>query len=133
MTICDEVRPTLIEAVTYRMSMHTTADDPKKYRKEDEVKEWEPRDPLLRFRTYLHKKGLLDESAAGALDAEIAAETEQAVREYEQYRQDPAEFLRHMYAELTPELQAQQAELQAYLKRKHAPAPAAQPDLAGVS
>lgn len=116
--------PTLIEAVTYRLSMHTTADDPKKYRKDDEVKEWEPRDPLLRFRAYLQKKGLLDEPGEREIDAEIAAEIEQAVRQYEQYRQDPAEFVQYMYAELTPELQAQQAELRAYLERKHAPAPA---------
>jgi TPP-dependent pyruvate/acetoin dehydrogenase alpha subunit len=53
--------PTLIEAVTYRLAMHTTADDPKKYRKEEEVKEWEPRDPLLRFEQYLRKKKLLDD------------------------------------------------------------------------
>ena len=57
----------------------------------------------------------------------LEKEIDQAVRQYEQYRQDPAEFLRHMYAELTPELQAQQAELQAYLERKHAPTPAPVP------
>ena len=32
--------PTLIECVTYRMSMHTTADDPTKYRSDDEVAAW---------------------------------------------------------------------------------------------
>ena len=37
--------PSLIEAVTYRVWMHTTADDPKKYRSEDEVKAWEAKDP----------------------------------------------------------------------------------------
>ena len=65
--------PTLIEAVTYRLSMHTTADDPKKYRKDEEVKEWEPRDPLLRFATYLRKKQLLDPRSRQVIDEEIAA------------------------------------------------------------
>ena len=42
--------PTLIEAVTYRLTMHTTADDPKKYRSEDQVEVWRGREPLIRFR-----------------------------------------------------------------------------------
>ncbi len=41
--------PTFIEMVTYRLSLHTTADDPKKYRSEEEVREWEKRDPISRF------------------------------------------------------------------------------------
>ncbi|NOX59098.1 MAG: thiamine pyrophosphate-dependent dehydrogenase E1 component subunit alpha, partial [Planctomycetes bacterium] len=45
--------PTLIECVTYRLSMHTTADDPTRYRDDKEVKEWEKRDPLIRFTKYL--------------------------------------------------------------------------------
>jgi pyruvate dehydrogenase E1 component alpha subunit len=45
--------PTLIEGVTYRLGAHTTSDDPTKYRTDQEVKEWEPRDPLLRLERYL--------------------------------------------------------------------------------
>jgi pyruvate dehydrogenase E1 component alpha subunit len=41
--------PTMIECVTYRMTMHTTADDPKRYRTEDEVEAWKKKDPLIRF------------------------------------------------------------------------------------
>ncbi len=113
--------PTLIEAVTYRLSMHTTADDPKKYRTDAEVKEWEPRDPLPRFRTYLQKKGLLDEKIERVIDEEIAAELDTAVRTYEAYKFDPLAFFKHVYAEMTPELRAQQAELRAYLDSKKAP------------
>ena len=39
--------PTLIECVTYRMMMHTTADDPKRYRSDEEVEGWSHRDPLV--------------------------------------------------------------------------------------
>ncbi len=113
--------PTLIEAVTYRMSMHTTADDPKKYRKDEEVKEWEPRDPLLRFEEYLRKKKLIDAASEKAIEGEIAAELDQAIKVYEQYRPDPLEFFDHTYAEMTPELKAQKAELKAHLERKRAP------------
>lgn len=122
--------PTLIEAVTYRMMMHTTADDPKKYRKEEEVKAWEPRDPLLRFRTYLDRKKVLSPEVEKVIDEEVAAELDAAVRSYESHRTEPTEFLEHMYAEMTPDLIAQQAELKAYLAGKHTPAP--QPDLAAV-
>jgi len=48
--------PTLIEGLTYRLGAHTTSDDPTKYRTEAEVKEWEPRDPLLRLERYLVKQ-----------------------------------------------------------------------------
>ena len=40
--------PTFIEAVTYRLGPHTTADDPKRYRTDDELAEWRARDPLTR-------------------------------------------------------------------------------------
>src|SRR5439155_425244 len=53
--------PTLIECVTYRLGVHTTADDPTKYRSEEEVREWERKDPLTRFVEYLRKKNLLED------------------------------------------------------------------------
>jgi TPP-dependent pyruvate/acetoin dehydrogenase alpha subunit len=52
--------PTLVECVTYRLGVHTTADDPTKYRSEEEVKAWEQKDPLTRFGAYLEKKNLLE-------------------------------------------------------------------------
>ena len=48
--------PTLIESVTYRLMMHTTADDPTKYRTEEEVDKWREKDPIPRFRDFLNKK-----------------------------------------------------------------------------
>ncbi|HSE93379.1 MAG TPA: pyruvate dehydrogenase (acetyl-transferring) E1 component subunit alpha, partial [Methylomirabilota bacterium] len=53
--------PTLIECVTYRLGMHTTADDPTKYRTEEEVRAWERKDPLTRFAAYLGKRNLLED------------------------------------------------------------------------
>src|ERR671919_522318 len=65
--------PTLIECVTYRLGVHTTADDPTKYRSAEEVEAWERKDPLTRFSAYLQKKNLLEEGLEAAVDAEIAA------------------------------------------------------------
>lgn len=45
--------PAFIEAVTYRIGGHSTSDDPKRYRPEDEVRRWEERDPLVRARALL--------------------------------------------------------------------------------
>lgn len=49
--------PSLIEAVTYRMGAHTTADDPTKYRTQAEVDLWTARDPITRYRTWLEGRG----------------------------------------------------------------------------
>lgn len=108
--------PTLIEAVTYRLAMHTTADDPKKYRSEQEVKHWEARDPLPRFRNYLLSRKLLDEKVEQVIDEEIRKELDAAVKAYESYQLDPYEMFKYMYAEMTPELKRQMAELKQYLE-----------------
>jgi pyruvate dehydrogenase E1 component alpha subunit len=55
--------PTLIEALTYRIGAHTTADDPRRYQPPDEIDGWRTRDPLPRFRAYLERRGLWDEEA----------------------------------------------------------------------
>ncbi|MFA5897394.1 MAG: thiamine pyrophosphate-dependent enzyme [Thermoplasmata archaeon] len=62
--------PTLIEAVTYRMGPHSTADDPTRYRKAEELEEWRLRDPIVRFRRYLEHKGLWSEEFGAACDEE---------------------------------------------------------------
>ena len=75
--------PTLIEAVTYRLMMHTTADDPKKYRSEDEVKLWWDREPIARFRRYLEGKGIWNGTMQAELENEIRQAIEAAVKEFE--------------------------------------------------
>jgi pyruvate dehydrogenase E1 component alpha subunit len=75
--------PTFIEAVTYRMMMHTTADDPTKYRTEAEVEGWRARDPISRFRIYLEKKGIWDDARQKKLEEEIKNEIDAAVKEFE--------------------------------------------------
>ncbi len=50
--------PTMVEALTYRLGPHSTADDPNRYRDDKEVNEWKNRDPIERFRSLLVSKGL---------------------------------------------------------------------------
>ena len=57
-----ERRPSLIEAVTYRMGPHSTADDRTRYQPEEEIAAWGGRDPIERFRRFLEKEDLVDEA-----------------------------------------------------------------------
>jgi len=96
--------PTLIECVTYRLGVHTTADDPTKYRTAEEVAMWEQKDPLTRFRAYLEKRNLLEANVEQRIDEEIA----EAVRRFESAPPaDPLTMFDHVYAELPPDLRAQ--------------------------
>ena len=79
--------PTFIEAVTYRLMMHTTADDPTRYRTKEEEEAWWKKDPIPRFRIYLEKKKYWSAKQQTALDAEILAEVEAAVAELETPRE----------------------------------------------
>ena len=74
--------PTVIEAVTYRLSDHTTADDATRYRKEHEVKDAWKSEPLLRFRAYLQRTGAWDAAREEALKADCATLVDAAVEEY---------------------------------------------------
>jgi len=119
--------PTLIECVTYRLGVHTTADDPTKYRTAEEVAEWERKDPLTRFAAYLKKKRLLEDGLEAQVDEEIAA----AIARFEATAPaDPLVMFDHVYAELPPELKAQRETLAETLRsgepgrrEKHEPSP----------
>ena len=112
--------PTLIECVTYRLGVHTTADDPTKYRSDLEVAMWEQKDPLTRFRAYLEKRNLLEEGLEQRVDDEIA----EAVRRFEATPSaDPLVMFDHAYAELPPDVQAQRDAMAA-----NEPATPARPD-----
>ena len=106
--------PTMIECVTYRMMMHTTADDPKRYRTQEEVEAWKKRDPLPRFQKYLKDKNLLTEENINGLEQEIKDEIQTAVENAEEQMKaggDSLDMFEHTYAELPPNLTAQREEL----------------------
>ncbi len=104
---------TLIECVTYRMAVHTTADDPKRYRTDAEVEEWRGKDPILRFQKYLTSKSLLDEKAMAAEEESVQAEIQTAVDRAEEQMKglgDPLLMFEHAYAEMPAYLNEQKEE-----------------------
>ena len=103
--------PALVEAHTYRMQPHTNADDATRYRTNEEVQEWVPRDPLVRTRAYLRGLGLLDDAGEEALAAGAEA-VASVMREglNTDVVPDPQELFEHVYTRRTPQL-AEQAQL----------------------
>jgi len=112
---------TLIEAITYRLGVHTTADDPKKYRSDSEVEEWKVRDPLSRFYKYLKRRQIMDDKARDLLEEEVAEEISAAVSKAEAFEPDVGEPFRHCFKTMPDHLERQQAEFQAYLDSISAP------------
>ena len=108
--------PTLIEAVTYRLLMHTTADDPRKYRDEEEEQRWWQRDPIPRFRAYLETRGLSDAGRDAALLQQVKDEVDESVRRFEapQEHKPDAPF-DHVFGTRHPEIERQRAEFLANL------------------
>jgi len=111
--------PTFIEAVTYRLLMHTTADDPRKYRDEAQEEEWWRKEPLVRMRTYLERKRLWSAQQEDVLREELRAEVDAAVKEFEETAPWPADRpFAHVFAETHPSLAAQRQEFLASLKEE---------------
>ena len=101
---------TLIECNTYRMSVHTTADDPRKYRGEEEVEKWRERDPITRLQRYLVERDLLSEDDIGDIEDDIHGEIEDAWKSAKDTITDlgdPITMFDHVYAEMPAYLKEQ--------------------------
>jgi 2-oxoisovalerate dehydrogenase E1 component alpha subunit len=104
--------PMIIEAMTYRLSGHSTSDDPKAYRKEGEVEQWKKRDPIARLLKHLQLKNLWDDDKQKALEAAIDAQIKDAVANAEKTPPPALESMfEDVYAEPPWHLQEQRAAL----------------------
>lgn len=93
--------PTLIEAVSYRLGDHTTADDATRYRDGAEVEAAWAREPVKRLRQFMFERDWWDEQQEQALLAEAGREVERAVAAYEAITpQVPETLLDYQFAEL---------------------------------
>lgn len=94
--------PSLIEAVTYRVGPHTTADDPGRYRADSESADWEERDPLIRVRNLLERQGAWTSSWEEDLEARASETIENAV-EWAESIPEPTldEMLERVFAPVT--------------------------------
>lgn len=100
--------PTLIECVTYRISDHTTADDAKRYRNQEEVDAWTKKDPVDRVKNYMLKQKMWDAKKEELLQQQVAALVSAHVKAYEdEPAADPKEIFAYTFATMTPQLQEQ--------------------------
>ncbi|HLB29359.1 MAG TPA: thiamine pyrophosphate-dependent dehydrogenase E1 component subunit alpha [Dehalococcoidia bacterium] len=92
--------PTLIEAKTYRLQPHSSDDDDRRYRSQEEVEAWRQRDPIIIFQRYLTEARVLAEEADAKIRQQIAKDVDDATRAAEASPLPKAEdALRHVYAE----------------------------------
>jgi pyruvate dehydrogenase E1 component alpha subunit len=85
--------PTLVEALTYRMGAHSTADDPTAYRSDAEAEEWNKVDPLERLRRHARWRGLWSEEAETAATQGWEKRVTETLAECERHPPPPVETL----------------------------------------
>ncbi|WP_314324403.1 pyruvate dehydrogenase (acetyl-transferring) E1 component subunit alpha [Paenarthrobacter ilicis] len=108
--------PTFIEAVTYRMGPHTTADDPSRYRDPIELEDWAAKDPILRLRKLMEAKGLLTADVEAAVKAKadaVAAELRSSCTTMPD--PEPLDVFNHVYSTPNPWIERQKDHYSRYL------------------
>ena len=108
--------PTFIEAVTYRMGPHTTADDPTRYRDANELEDWAAKDPISRIKALLDRKGLLTDQ----LQQQVQDKADDVARELRagcinMPDPEPLEVFKHVYSSPNSWLDRQQDHYTRYL------------------
>jgi pyruvate dehydrogenase E1 component alpha subunit len=102
--------PALIEAVTYRLADHTTADDASRYRPPEELAEAWKREPVLRLRNYLSEAGVWNRSLEEELLRQCNEQVQAAAQAYLDTPPPPVEqMFDHLYATLPAAIAAQRA------------------------
>jgi pyruvate dehydrogenase E1 component alpha subunit len=100
--------PTFIEAITYRMQHHTTADDWHRYRDPKEVELWKARDPIARLRKYMLANKMWDEQHEKVMTADAQKKVEEAVQSYMKTEKPKVEdIFDYLYEKLPKHVQIQ--------------------------
>ena len=90
------------------MGDHTTSDDATRYRTEEELEEWEDKDPIKRFRLYLEKRDLWDEDKEEKAMEEVRQQVDEAVEKAMNHPPPTIEdIFKHTYDEIPPFLEKQ--------------------------
>ncbi len=104
--------PRLVEAVTYRLGDHTTADDASRYRRPEEVQARWKEEPIARLRSYLVSRKAWGKAEEEALSAECQRQVEAAVERYLAITpRAPESMFDHLYAVLPGAYRGQRDEL----------------------
>jgi pyruvate dehydrogenase E1 component alpha subunit len=100
--------PSFIEAVTYRLADHTTADDARRYRDEKEVEAWRGKDPIIRLRKYLTTRNFWSDAQQATLEQQGAAMVSEVVKAAEGIaKPSNDDIFDFVFEKLTPELELQ--------------------------
>ncbi len=111
--------PTLIEAITYRLGAHTTADDPTRYREQEELDFWQEKEPIKRMRLYLINRGLLTEAEDKAMAEEEEIHAQAVVDEAFNTPPPPPDAIFEMtWQTPSPRMERQRSELKRNLAEK---------------
>jgi 2-oxoisovalerate dehydrogenase E1 component alpha subunit len=114
--------PTLIEALTYRLSDHTTADDASRYRSGQEVKDAWALEPLIRIRTYLRHAGLWNDAKETSLLDGCTLKVDAAVTEYlGKTKPSTDAMFDHLFAALPAQLRGQRLVARKYASKPSGP------------
>ncbi|KAK3242079.1 hypothetical protein CYMTET_48207 [Cymbomonas tetramitiformis] len=106
----EESRPVLIEAMTYRSAHHSTSDDSARYRSKDEMKRWQGREPVGRFRLWLESKGWWTEEEEVDLRNSSRVELLAAIEDAEKAPKPSLEnMVTDVYDVVPPQLREQEA------------------------
>jgi 2-oxoisovalerate dehydrogenase E1 component alpha subunit len=119
MALEDGGKPILIEAMTYRVSHHSTSDDSFAYRARVEVEDWKRRDnPITRLRKWMEAQGIWDEAKEKEARTDLRKEILKAFSEAEREKKPPMRSMfEDMYEEMTDDLKAQMKELKEMLDK----------------
>lgn len=105
--------PTLIECFTFRMGPHSSSDDPSRYVSKEDLQTWGQKDPIVRFRNYLLKKGVWDEKQEAALIESVKAEIQASVEAAEETPMpELRELITDVYEEVPWHLEEELKELE---------------------
>jgi pyruvate dehydrogenase E1 component alpha subunit len=108
--------PSFIEAVTYRLADHTTADDARRYRDPKELEAWTVKDPVIRLRKYLTGKGLWNDVQQAAAEEHARAKTAEVIKTAETIvKPSTDDIFDHVFAPpMPPELERQKRTLRTH-------------------
>jgi 2-oxoisovalerate dehydrogenase E1 component alpha subunit len=114
--------PTLLEMYSYRQGAHSTSDDPRAYRKQEEVDQWMKKDPIERFKKYLVGRGMWNDADETAARNDVVQRLSEAIDRAEKAPRPTVDSLfGDVFKDKPQHLVEQQAELEQLVAEGYAP------------
>lgn len=111
--------PTFVECETYRQGPHTSSDDPRLYRTEQEEQSWLERDPIRRMLRWLERIGRVDPSEISSWTEQTDGEVSAALDKVRAGGRPPIESMfEDVYARVPRHLEEQREQLLEVLRPK---------------